>query len=91
MPTLPELVGQTVLIRTLALDETKPVPVKLIGVENGGVWIESQIKTNELLEVSGRPSLPRTPVFFLPFATIAWISSWAEVPALSAKSFAAGK
>ncbi len=91
MPTLPELVGQRVLIRTLALDDSKAVPVKLVGVENGGVWIESQSKTNELLELSGRASLPKTPVFFLPFATIAWISSWAEVPAFAVKSFAAGK
>jgi hypothetical protein len=86
MPSLKECVGNDILIRATCLDD-KPVFVKLIEVEAGGIWIESQVKTNEILKYLNAASAPRTPVFFLPFAAIAWISYWIEGPALSEESF----
>ncbi len=85
LPRLAELVNQSILVRTLALDETHPVVVKLINVENAGIWVEFPVKTN--VEWVGRPSLPKTPLFFLPFAIIAWISSRIEGHALPETRF----
>lgn len=87
MPKLTDIIGQSVLIKSRVLDDNKAVLVKLIDVENGGIWIESQPKTDELLEFLGVSAAPKTPIFFLPFAQIAWLQSWLEIQSLSEKSF----
>lgn len=88
MVTLADLVEQSVLIRSLVLDEQNPVFVKLLSVENGnGVWIESQKTTDHWLAMFKVTATPKTPVFFVPFSQIAWIMSFADYPALSEKSF----
>jgi hypothetical protein len=83
MLSLSECVGRNILIRAISVDENRPVFVKLLGIENGGIWLESQQKTNEILRFLERDSAPKTPVFFLPFSSIAWISYWMDIPSLS--------
>lgn len=60
----------------------------LHGVESGGIWIESQELTNTFLRnVAKRQDLPKTPVFFVPYAKILTIVESVEGPALSEQAF----
>jgi hypothetical protein len=88
MKILSEMVGQTTLVRSVVLDEQRPVVVKLIAVENGnGIWVESQDATDHWLAKLKLSSSPKTLVWFLPFVQIAWILGSEDYPALSEKSF----
>ena len=46
MPKLSDSIGHTILLRSIPVDEQKPTVVKLIDVETGGIWIESQDLTD---------------------------------------------
>jgi hypothetical protein len=88
MKTLTEMVGQTVVLRSLVLDEQHPAVAKLLAVENGnGIWVECQKITDHWLAEFKRTSAPKTLVWFLPFSQIAWIMGSEDYPALSEKSF----
>jgi len=87
MPQLTSLVGRSVFVRSHVLDEEKPVLVKIVDVEESGLWIEWQAKTDEILQLLNVQTAPRTPIFFLPFAQIAWLHAWLEMPSLSEKGF----
>jgi hypothetical protein len=87
MPSLEGLVGQTIVIRSEVLDVNLPAIVKLLAVENAGVWVESPKATEHYLSEFKRQTSPKTPVWFVPFAQIAWIMSSEDYPALSEKGF----
>ena len=86
-PSLEELIGQSVVIRSIPINETRPALVKLLSVENGGVWVESQEATDHYLSEIGRQASAKTLAWFLPFAQIAWIMGSSDYPALSEKAF----
>lgn len=86
MLQLTDLVGETIFIRSIALDVKDPVFVKLFSVDSGGVWIQSQKITEEMLEALKRDSAPKSPVCFVPYSQIAWICHWIDEPSLSEKS-----
>ena len=69
---LSDYVGQQIIINAQPLGGLKQV--KLLGVEAGGVWIESQEITNQLLAQLKIATAPNTFVFFLPYAQIEMIS-----------------
>lgn len=87
MPTLEGLIGHSIVIRSVPLHEEHPVKVKLVGIENGGLWIESQDATNHWLAEMKQQATPKTLVWFLPYAQIAWIMGSGDYPALSEKAF----
>jgi len=86
-PSLQEMVGQTAVIRSIPINETRPALVKLLAIENGGIWVESQDATEHWLSEVGRQASSRTLAWFLPFAQIAWIMGSSDYPALSEKAF----
>jgi hypothetical protein len=86
MPKLSDYVGQTVLIRSIPVDEQRPTVVKLVDVEAGGIWIESQDLTDHWLAELKVTSSPKTLVWFLPYAKISWIMGSEDYPALSEKA-----
>lgn len=86
MPKLTDYVGRTVLIRSIPIDEDKPTVVKLVDVDAGGIWIESQKTTDHWLAELKITSSPRTLVWFLPYAKISWILGSEDYPALSEKA-----
>jgi hypothetical protein len=86
MPKLADYVGQTLLIRCIPIDEERPTVVKLIDVEAGGIWIESQKVTDHWLAELKIASSPKTLVWFLPYAKISWILGSEDYPALSEKA-----
>jgi hypothetical protein len=69
---LSEYVGQQIIINAQPLGGLQQV--KLLGVEAGGVWIESQEITNQFLAHFRVATAPNTFVFFLPYGEIEIIS-----------------
>jgi hypothetical protein len=83
MPSLSDLVGTHIVIRSIPIDEEKAVSVKLHAVEAAGLWIESKQSMETLLQAAKRTSAPKTLVFFVPFSQISWIMSAVDEPYLS--------
>jgi hypothetical protein len=61
--------------------------VKLLGVETGGVWIESQTLINLVLKNIGQVSTPKSLAFFYPYHELKFGFVGIEGPALNEKSF----
>jgi hypothetical protein len=61
--------------------------VKLLGVEVGGIWVESQEITNQMLQFIGQATAEQTPIVFLPYHAIASILVSIEGVALDEKAF----
>jgi len=85
MPELKSKIGQQIILVTPFLHPTKFQKVILHGVEDGGIWIESQSLTNQLLEKFSVAASPRTAIFFLPWHQVSLVMDSLDVPALSEK------
>lgn len=59
------------------------IEFKLISVDVGGIWIESQLFNDLLFKSLNTTMLERTPIVFVPFSGIHWIVSLVDAPALS--------
>ncbi len=59
--------------------------LNLEGVEQGGIWIQSQELTDVLLRVMVRPSLEGTLVIFVPYSAIQYAVVLGEGVSLSAE------
>jgi hypothetical protein len=82
---LSEFVGQQIIITARQLGGLQQV--KLLGVEAGGVWIDSQEITNQLLTHFKVATAPNTFVFFLPYVQIEMISIPLPTVGLNEKAF----
>jgi hypothetical protein len=92
MPKLSDFEGQTVIL--LLLDPTLPghleqITAKLLTVDDGGIWIENQQLTNDVLAKMKLPAAPQLLAMFLPYAAIHAI--FANVPGLSLSEKAFGE
>jgi hypothetical protein len=90
MPVLRELKGQDiVLCLTNLLIEQKHriILTKLVEVEDAGIWVEGRDLAEFLHNLKQEAIIPRMPLFFVPFAQIAWISGSADYPSLSESKF----
>jgi hypothetical protein len=88
MKTLPDLIGADVLIHTvhpLLNEGHNVITTKLLAVESGGIWIEGQ-GLAKWLEGQINDSVPKMPIFFVPYAQIVWILEGADYPHLSEKA-----
>ena len=83
MPELSKMVGETIVAIVPMISKTKLQRIKLLGVENGGLWIESQSVTEMALGISNAQAAPKTLVLFLPWHQITVILSSADYPSLS--------
>ena len=85
MPSLQNLKGQRVVAQIPdILDGSFPFAIfRLVEIEQGGIWVESEEFTKKLLSRSGLTATAKAPAFFVPFAKIDWILSDADYPALS--------
>ena len=86
MPNLSEMIGNTVIASVPFLQED-PLLFKLHGMEQSGLWLESQEITEELLEKLGLPAAQNTVVLFVPFAQIRCVFGNVDSPALSREAF----
>jgi hypothetical protein len=85
LPSLESLVGKQTVARISALDEQKPVVVKIVGVETAGIWVENQKFMEDMMADRKLTATPKTVVFFIPFTGIAWLTSFVDYPSLSEK------
>jgi hypothetical protein len=82
-----DIIGQQIVILIPRLNQTKFHRVKLLGVESGGLWIQSQEVINVMLQIVGQTSAERTPVIFVPYHEIAVAMSSIEGLSLDEKAF----
>jgi hypothetical protein len=87
---LSDFIGQVVSMVIPAIHQTTIQKVELLGVETGGVWIQSQTFTNAVLQTLGEASAPKTMVLFVPYHGIALAFSSIEERALNEKAFDVG-
>jgi hypothetical protein len=80
-------IGQTLLFQIPKIHEVKYWKLKLLGVDPGGVWVESQDLTNSLLQAFNVPTMPKTPALFVPYHAISFAVAAMDVPALDEKAF----
>jgi hypothetical protein len=84
---LEKLVGQAIIAKIPQLNSEVPLMYRLVALEHGGLWLESQDLTNQMLEFVSRPSSPKTLLLFVPLAQVAYILDSGDYPALSEKAF----
>ena len=86
MPRLDQLKGRkvTLCLTHLLVEQSDRILITtLVDVEAAGVWIESPEMNKAIHAIAKTAMLPKTPIFFVPFAQIAWILSSADYPSLS--------
>lgn len=83
---LRDYIGDSIMLVIPDLDP-KPQLVTLLGVEAGGIWIESQPLTNKLLETIGQQVWPASPTFFFPYHAIRLGIGKSNAPALGEEAF----
>lgn len=83
MPSLNELIGQTIVALVPIFDPKIFKQFKLHAVETGGIWIENQEVTNTILGAAKRSAAPKTLIFFLPYQQISFVIGSLDVPSLS--------
>ena len=69
---LSDYVGKDIILKIPYIDPDHLQTVRLLGVEAGGVWIESQEMINQLYSAVEKEGSPRTPAFFFPYHQIEW-------------------
>lgn len=89
MPKLDDLKGSDVVmfLNQPLIEQEKPVIcTRLVDVDDNGIWIEGRDLANFLHEEVQRGIIPKTPLFFVPFAQVGWILGSAGYPSLSEKA-----
>jgi hypothetical protein len=84
---LSDYIGREILLLIPDVDPNLPQLVKLVGVDVGGVWIESQPLTNTFLASIKQAVWPTSPAFFLPYHAIRLGIGRSDAPALNEKAF----
>jgi hypothetical protein len=84
-PRFHAMIGETFMGLVPSLNNAKYITFKLLSVDVGGLWIESQRYIEQMLEMFGADSSQNTPVIFLPFSSILHVIHLADYPALSEK------
>jgi hypothetical protein len=60
--------------------------LKLVAIDAGGIWVESQDYVNEMLKKTKLQHAPLTPVLFLPFSSIEHLVYLHEAHSISEES-----
>jgi hypothetical protein len=89
VPRIDELKGSNIVLYLLhgLVEQKHPVLVtKLVDVEQSGIWIEGKDLADYFHTEFKLSMVPKMPIFFVPFAQVAWISSSADYPSISEKA-----
>jgi len=84
--SLRKLVGENIFAKIPAFKEGKLVTLKLLSVDLGGIWVESQEFMEDLLSGKQQTMTASTLVFFLPYAQILAIYTIVDSPWISKKA-----
>lgn len=82
-----KLVGQNIRAIIPSFGSMKPQVVKLHGVEAGGLWVESQQATNDMLTKISVQASPKTVVMFVPYHQINVVFATLDSPSLNEAAF----
>ena len=82
-----ELIDTSILILIPKIHPIRYQKVKLVGVESGGLWVESQEVTNQSVQAIGAPAAPKTLVVFFPYHEISFAFGRLDMPSLNEKAF----
>lgn len=86
-PSLKEQEGEMIVIHCPFFDNIKLQKVRLIRVEDAGIWIENhKYNMEQLKKVFGISSTPRTMIFFLPWHQVSAIIGSLDAPSFSEES-----
>ena len=84
---LSDHVGQVIVMLIPAIHPTELQKVKLLSVESGGIWIESQTFLNMMLKSLGQATAPRSLAFFFPYHELRYGFVAIEGVALNERAF----
>jgi hypothetical protein len=84
---LSDYVGQVIVLAIPAIDPKLFQSVKLLGVEAGGIWVESQTLITMALKTAGQATAPKSLAFFFPYHEIRFGFVPIDGPALDEKAF----
>ena len=84
---LRSLVGEIIIIRSAVLDPDDMTRVRLHRVEREGIWIESQVFTDEIMRRCNIATSETTLLKFVPFARIDYIVGSVRGTSLSEEAF----
>jgi hypothetical protein len=87
MSYLRDSIGQEILGMVPMLNPNQLQTLKLHGVEEGGIWVESNELTQLMLAKISRHASSKTPIFFVPFHQIQFLLHSTEQISLSEKAF----
>ena len=86
-PSLKEQEGETIKLVSPVFDNVKIQTVRLIRVEDAGIWIENHEYNMEMLKKTfGITSTRKTMIFFLPWHQISVIVGSLDAPSFSQES-----
>ena len=63
-------IGKEIIVLIPFIEPDHYQRVKLVGVEAGGIWIESQTMIDKVFSAVGEAASERTPIFFFPYHQI---------------------
>jgi hypothetical protein len=81
--SLAKFVGREIYAKMPAFKDGKMVTLKLLAVETGGIWIESQDFMEDMFSETTHTMTPRSFHLFLPFAQILAIYVIVDSPWIS--------
>lgn len=81
--SLAKLIGTDILAKIPAFRGNNVITLKLLGVEAGGIWVESQDFMEEMFASTEHTMTPKTFALFLPFAQILVLYALADFPWIS--------
>ena len=86
VPRFQKMIGEVVngIVPSLS---RKTLQLKIVAVDAGGLWVESQDYTNRVLKGAKISGAPLTPVLFLPFSAISYLVRLQEGRSLSEESY----
>ena len=87
MEYLKDYIGQELLAFVPIINREAIQTLLLHGIEDAGIWVESENLTQMVLAKLNRPASSRTPIFFLPFSQIGFVLSGIGKVSLSHKAF----
>jgi poly(3-hydroxyalkanoate) synthetase len=87
MIQLSDYIDQEIVLAIPFIHPTTFQKVKLLGVEAGGIWIESQTLINMVLKATETATALRTLAFFFPYHELKFGFVGIEGPALNEEAF----
>lgn len=87
MKLLNDMIGEDILASIPSIHPTDLQVVKLHGVEQGGLWLESENLTQTMLRSLKMAASSRTPIFFVPYHEIRVLIQGTDKVSLSEEAF----